>query len=77
MANVLDKAPDTSEAKDDPFGFAASAFMFMVAAGVAIGMAKLGNRVIANRIVGTYENLANAVANTAEETSTSDPTEVF
>jgi predicted transporter len=77
MANVVDKAPDPSEAKDDPFGFGMSALMFMVMAGVAIGMAKLGNRVIANRIVGLYETLSNAVANTAEETSTSDPTEVF
>jgi len=73
----LNDTPDPSNATDDPTGFLSDSFMFMVFAGVAIGLAKLGNMVIADRMVGLWNSLSNMVSNTADNADTSDPIEVF
>ena len=73
----LDDTPDPSAAKNDPAGFLSDSFMFMVFAGIALGLVKLGNMVIAERMVGLWDSLSNAVSNTADNADTSDPIEVF
>jgi len=73
----LDNTPDPETATNDPTGFLSDSFMFMVFAGIAIGLAKLGNMVIADRMVGLWQSLSNAVSNTADNADTSDPIEVF
>jgi hypothetical protein len=76
MVDLTDP-PDPSNAPDNPGGFLSDSFMFMFMVGFAVALLQLGRRYIANPIVGGAESVVNGVQNTAEETSTEDPIEVF
>lgn len=76
MADIVSDQPDPTDAAEDPAGFAKSSFAWMATAGVAVGLLKLGNRVIAEPGVDMVVNYTNKIASSAGEQADDGP-EIF
>lgn len=69
MGNILNDVPDPENAPDDPSGFLRQSFVFMVTAGVMIGLWRAGRAVIGGPVGNVVSSLANSASTTAQETT--------